>query len=189
VNDNVIRVPRWLIRKAWDKAGDRLAPRVHLIAEAGKATSGFGRVKTNVSEKIDGNVPSFHVNNSHTIVLADSRLLFDNWEYRFWCVDLINFQPQGTECRNCNITFGTMATRRKHNKDKDCFNTLVKAYLLLLRDKRCVVCDNITTHDAWGVPLCKGTICAHNWMHLNAQPTALTNALAVVAKTSMESFT
>lgn len=182
---SVVRLPRWIVRKAWEPNGERLEKRIHILPEpeivcaTSQKTVGFGTVKTRVSNTVDGKIPPYHVNNEHTIVLSDKKLLFDNWEYRFWAVELIAYQPISAECRNCNKLFFTSEARRKHPSDHDCFRTLIGAYELLLRDKRCVICDKVTSSKAWGVPLCLGSSCMNTWMHLDAQPNALLQALSL----------
>jgi hypothetical protein len=190
--NSVVKVPRWLICKAWERGGERLSKREHLveiIKSEPHTTYGFGTPKTRVSNTIDGNVPPYHVNNSHTIVLSDKTLMFDNWEYRFWAVDLINMTPQAAECRNCSKVFTNVTTRRKHGSEYGCFQLLVKAYEMLLRDRLCLICDQHTSHKVWGVPLCNNTSCLNTWMHLNAQPNALLEALTLLGQKSMESGT
>jgi hypothetical protein len=45
----------------------------------------------------------------------------------------------------------------EHQKENGCTTKLVEAYKLLLRDKKCVICDKTTSHTKWGVPLCNTT--------------------------------
>lgn len=186
MNQQVVRVPRWIIRKSWEVGGERLFKRIHFTPEytSSQSTAGFGIVKPHIrlSEGVDGEHPKYHVNNEHTIVLSDKKLLFDNWEYRFWAVEVINYMPQCSECRCCRKVFGNVMTRRKHPGEHDCFKKLVLAYELLLRDMKCAICDNRTYNKAWGVPLCAETKCRNAWMHLEAQPTSLLQALTLVSQ-------
>jgi hypothetical protein len=191
VSENIVRVPRWIIRKAWEQGGERLEGRIQLLPESQSDTRscGFGIVKVpdSRSDSVDGKSPKYHVNNEHTCVLSDKKLLFDNWEYRFWAVELINYIPQCAECRNCRKVFGNVMTRRNHPSEHDCFKILIGAYELLLKDKKCVVCDKYTHNKAWGVPLCAETKCRNTWMHGDAQPQALLEALTLVSHNNMES--
>jgi hypothetical protein len=172
----------------------RLQKRIHLLPEMVQAhpmqTVGFGvATPIKVSNGVDGKEPSYHINNEHTIVLTDDKLKFANWEYRFWAVELMNWTPQCAECRNCRKVFGNMTTRRKHPAEHDCFRTLIGAYELLLRDKKCVICDKYTSAKAWGVPLCSTTVCMNTWMHLDAQPNALLQALSLQTQNATENLT
>lgn len=78
-------------------------------------------------------------------------------EYRFWRA----FEGRG-RCRQCLKLFDTQKERIAHQKAEGCTRILVDAYDLLLRDMKCVVCDNKTDKSKWGVPLCNN-VCLYRW--------------------------
>lgn len=182
MSENLVRVPRWIIRKAWEPNGIRLPRRISLTAEPPKVETkvvGFIPKSGIKSASLAKDAPQVHINNEHTIVLSSPKLEFEHWEYRFWSVDIVNWEPMCTECRCCGQVFSNRVPRRKHGKEKGCFDTLTESYKLLLKDMKCVICDKHTLDTAWGVPLCKTTMCMDTWMHRDAQPNALLQALSL----------
>jgi hypothetical protein len=79
-------------------------------------------------------------------------------EYRFWR----SGDNHKGFCRACQESFALPSERMKHQKEKGCTILLIEAYTLLLRDRKCVVCDNATTYTKWGIPLCNNS-CVYRW--------------------------
>lgn len=105
---------------------------------------------------------------------------FENWEYRFWVADIdASGRLASAECRCCNSLFHIMEGRRLHGANNGCFVKLTSAFKLLLRDKKCVICNQSTIKQTWGVPLC-GSGCMEAWCSIEGQPDSLTAALQLV---------
>ncbi len=109
--------------------------------------------------------------------------VFEGWEYRFWAM---TSWPNGatthviTECRACgNVGGNDTAARRMHTAQGGCCKKLIAAYKLLARDKVCVICNQRTSKDKWGVPLC-GNTCQQAWCEADSQPKALHDALLLI---------
>jgi hypothetical protein len=111
------------------------------------------------------------------LVLSDTRIEFDNSEYRFWGVDVVNNVPSVVVCRYCASSSFSKAFRDAHNEDTGCFGKLVGAYNLLRKDMVCVICNMRTKNTEWGVPLCKDGDCIDKWCHEDFTPEALEAAL------------
>lgn len=75
-------------------------------------------------------------------------------------------------CRACGEVCTDKETRRKHMKDQGCGWLLTEAYKALLRDRKCVVCDLVTTRRVWGVPMCCKD-CEAEWSFVTRCPDAL----------------
>jgi hypothetical protein len=86
-----------------------------------------------------------------------------NNDYRFWWGN-VYAASQFSMCRLCGKVAQTGYQRKQHMEDSKCTVLLVRAYKLLLRDHLCVMCDERTTHEYWGVPLCKPA-CVEAWMY------------------------
>lgn len=108
--------------------------------------------------------------------------LFEAWEYRFWAMGIMFAGHPVTECRCCgNAGDVNVERRRNHLGMGGCAKKLCEAYKLLLKDNICVICDQKTTQQKWGVPLC-GSACHEAWCEVETQPKALTMALALVGE-------
>lgn len=105
--------------------------------------------------------------------------LFEAWEYRFWAASLENPFAPVMECRACHKMYGKEQERKAHPNDHECYRRLCAAYKLLLKDKRCLICNSKTLSQKWGVPLC-GSGCQQAWCEIEAQPDALSLALDLV---------
>lgn len=105
--------------------------------------------------------------------------MWDNWEYRFWAADVNEGNCVVSECRACGSMFGGQEGRAIHLAKMGCAKKLVAAFKLLLKDRRCVICNEKTSKDKWGVPLCSD-ICANTWMHEESQPPPLQAALELI---------
>lgn len=106
----------------------------------------------------------------------------DNDLLRFWKIE--EFQWDGKqaklyECRACGNIHYTVEACRKHY-EKGCAKELVEAYKLLLLDHKCVVCDQPTVGEKWGVPLCTDGMCQRHWKETEATPSALLEALGLL---------
>lgn len=96
-------------------------------------------------------------------------------EYRFW-------RSAGTDgmCRCCLAVVKGVDERRVHQRNLSCTVKMTEAYKLLLRDRKCVVCDVETTQTKWGIPLCKA-MCVARWQfEAGAGAAPLRQALEVV---------
>lgn len=78
-------------------------------------------------------------------------------EYRFW-----RSAGQDGMCRNCLAIVKGATERKEHQRKFSCTTTLLEAYELLLRDKKCVICDSDSSQTKWGIPLCK-PMCVARW--------------------------
>jgi hypothetical protein len=165
-----LTLPRWIITNKTMPGGWRTAPKPVLVApiehppDEYLSGSGF-RILT---RREKGYEPATQIG------------VFENWEYRFWAADLYTGGSVATECRSCGHEKGrTRAARKTHHAMGGCAKRLVAAYDLLLRDKKCVICDSVTGQKHWGVPLCCSA-CQQAWCEVEAQPKALTAALQLV---------
>lgn len=105
---------------------------------------------------------------------------FELWEYRFWAMSTVNSKLLVTECRCCqNLGSSNTTQRRQHFKLNRCSSKLIEAYKLLLKDKRCIICNAKTIKATWGVPLC-GDACIEAFCEVESQPMALKQALDLI---------
>ena len=154
-----ITVPRWLIANKCMPGGRRTAPKPVLVIETpARLGKRFGAYEAPV---IAGQ--------------------FEHWEYRFWAMGVIgNTGVALTECRCCgHVGKRDMKIRRLHLSQGGCATKLCEAYKLLLRDRKCVVCDQKTLFKKWGVPICSSS-CEQAWCEVEAHPSALQAALQLV---------
>ena len=78
-----------------------------------------------------------------------------NDEYRFF----VGYPVVGSNCstcRWCQARFDSEDGRKAHKK-AECKRKLTDLYTLLLKDRNCVMCENHTAKEYWGVPLCSVT--------------------------------
>ena len=108
--------------------------------------------------------------------------VLDNWEYRFWAIVVFNNRVVA-ECRCCGAEGGAdTKERQEHFERGGCSRKLCRAYLLLIKDKVCVICDKVRMDKRkWGVPLCSPE-CEQAWCENEAQPKCLTAALMLVGE-------
>jgi len=105
---------------------------------------------------------------------------FEAWEFRFWAMATFGNAMRVTECRACtHLGEDDMKVRRMHGKQGGCWKRLIEAYKLLLKDKRCVICDLRTDKVKWGIPVCSSA-CQQAWCETEATPRALQQALQLV---------
>jgi hypothetical protein len=166
VKMSIIRIPRWLLEKSVYAGGKRL-PKKPILPYV---SSGHGRSSDAAF------MPSGMTVNQR-LVLEDKRLDFENWEYRFWCVDIANNTPVTTTCRACEAVFFSKEQRRIHQKEQGCTTIVIQAYKLLLRDMCCIICDHPTKNQKWGVPICDAALCIDVFLHESPCPASLFNAL------------
>jgi len=105
--------------------------------------------------------------------------VFENWEYRFWMCEFNTKNTPIPECRACGAIGPLSAAGRKSHFVGGCAKKLCKAYELLKKDARCVICDIKTSRTNWGVPLCEG-MCTQKWCESDCQPKSLLNALQLI---------
>jgi len=168
-------IPRWLIMKVAYPEGHRLDKRTLLKYVP----------KHEYKPSFNGDYSWIHKctweSLREKIVLQDTTFGFSKMDYRFWCVEVGGNHPITAICRRCNCTLYSPEKRKKHHEMEGCAGILVKAYVLLLRDKLCAICDNKTENSKWGVPLCNNTMCLDAWMHETPQPDCIQNALLLIA--------
>jgi hypothetical protein len=105
---------------------------------------------------------------------------FDVWEYRFWAATAaLDSRSVTAECRRCLSIFSSGAARRLHTGQNGCAKKLTDAYVLLLRDGMCVICNMKSYQFKFGVPICSKA-CLKAWCEVETQPDALKAALALV---------
>lgn len=78
-----------------------------------------------------------------------------NDEYRFF-VGYPSTASTHSTCRWCQGRFETETARKAHKK-AECKRKLTDLYAVLLKDSNCVMCDNRTPREYWGIPLCSAT--------------------------------
>jgi hypothetical protein len=81
-------------------------------------------------------------------------------------------------CRNCGEVIFKKEERREHLK-KGCSKVLTEAYKALLRDRKCVICDELTSVKHFGVPLCSKD-CVAEWSFVTRKPLSLVLAIDFV---------
>lgn len=172
-----LEVPRWLIRKLVYRGGFRLDKRTKFDDNDKKTLIPMGGPVCELQYTGYSKRAEPVVSERHKLVLDDSNMNFANWEYRFWGVEVRRDKPVMATCRFCQTMQYSGPARKKHLKEKKCTTKLIKVYSLLLKDSKCVICDKYTMNDKFGVPLCEKGLCLDMWMHDEACPTALENAI------------
>jgi hypothetical protein len=154
-------LPNWLLAKKTMPGGLRLPKRPKFIEQY---KSDY--IKSKCAEsKLDDKVPKD----------------FSNWEFRFWAAYNGGDEDGQAfcECRGCNMYTWDTVVRRSHLGQMGCGRLLTNSFKLLLRDKKCVICDAETNKTEWGVPICSES-CRRKWMYEEAQPLALSEAIRLV---------
>jgi len=168
-------VPRWLLRKIVYSGGFRLNA-AERYTEEKKSIICNGPVHIRGSHwSKDTKGP--YISDRHRITMLDTAMDFENWEYRFWAVEVRRDMPIMASCRLCQEMKFTAEARKSHIRNKQCTTKIIRVYQLLLRDKKCVICNKYTHFDKWGVPLCEKGLCMDMWMHDEATPPELENAI------------
>ena len=169
-------VPRWMISKMIHRGGQRLPKKVSFAQPV------IPFVQRDWKRYISGGTTMM---SRQKLVMDDKNFAFDNWEYRFWCVETTDIGPQLATCRMCGSSFFAKEARRSHLNADGCAKRILTAYGLLLRDKLCIVCDTHTSHTEWGAPMCMGGTCKDIYMHEESQTGALEKALVLVLNTEL----
>jgi hypothetical protein len=174
-----ITIPRWLIHKVSYPQGYRLPKRTLLknVAPADFVTypKEDNYLGHNYNTRTHENIKYISVR--HRVALTDKVFGFNNMEYRFWCAETSDIHAISAICRNCACAVFAPEKRQKHLEAEGCAIDLVKAYSLLLRDMKCIVCDRQTKSKKWGIPICDEKDCLDEFMHEIPTGQALHNAL------------
>lgn len=109
---------------------------------------------------VPAHVPSRLVNptvqySRHQETLDFNKGNLKNDEYRFFVGYPATHSTHST-CRWCQARFETEEGRKLHKK-AECKRKLTDLYELLLKDSNCVMCENRTPREYWGIPLCNLT--------------------------------
>lgn len=109
----------------------------------------------------------------------------DKNAYRYW----IGAEERGSrfsKCRACRMTLLSDEDRKAHTDKFKCTVVLTDAFKLLLRDGRCVVCDDKTLNQRYGMPLCSD-VCIKYWMFESKDMQAgLMQAVTIAAKNNQD---
>jgi hypothetical protein len=111
----------------------------------------------------------------------------NNAEYRFW-IGTQNPASRYAECRLCHEPAYTMLARMKHQQETGHTKALILAYDLLKLDARCLVCDNPTKLEYWGIPICSNSCKLEFAFQLGKKRHALNSALRIVRGVNPEYF-
>jgi len=116
----------------------------------------------------------------HTRLTTTARLMgnLDTDEYRFY-VGHPGKYSNYAQCRVCLKVCECRQDRVLHNTASACRTKFVIAAKAVKVLGLCLVCNEITQRDKWGVPLCnpESAICEQLWMFEVCQPMALRHAL------------
>lgn len=96
----------------------------------------------------------------------------DRNEYRYY-VGVRELSSSWSKCRLCQTSFTNEDNRKNHKIG--CQKKLEAAYMLLLMDMKCVICDAKVKRASWGVPMCQP--CEERWMFDVNPPAALCAAV------------
>jgi hypothetical protein len=167
-----ITLPRWIITQKCMPSGRRFTKKPPFPYEPPVLPQWKNHFFGGVESTQRGSETTF-------FIPGEIRGVFEGTEYRYWCADTSNPACLVAECRCCGSVFGNENARVLHISQMGCSKHLVAAYKLLLRDKVCLICNNKTTREKWGVPLCSSG-CQQAWCEEEAQPAALKQALSLV---------
>lgn len=149
-------IPDWFVLKGVRSGGMRMAKLPKLEKPKGNfgytPTLGFGPHTKKTGEPLQGG------------------------DLRYWLG--ANGSASYGACRNCGEVLFTKEDRRKHMKE-GCSKILTEAYKALLRDRKCVICDEVTSVRHYGVPLCSKD-CVNEWCFVTRKPTSLVMAIDFV---------
>src|ERR1043166_2872286 len=85
-------------------------------------------------------------------------------------------------CRACGEVLFTTKDRKEHSRLKGCGRVLTEAFKALLRDRKCVICDQETRKTCWGIPICS-TDCTKEWCYVTRCSAALHYAIDYIKLT------
>lgn len=107
---------------------------------------------------------------------------FDPGDYRYWFPYMNTWGIiNRVMCRKCGSLCLTKWSRKSHFEQTSCGGTLVESYKLLLRDRKCIMCDAISKKMRWGIPFCSEN-CIYQWAIGQPKPQALGLALDLVER-------
>lgn len=171
-------IPRWHLFNIVFSRGRRLPKFERLLPEC----------KTSRSR--DARTSGFNAISPRVLAVAKDKLFsFDNEEYRFWAIDMgentmsKDPTPHGAICRFCGTIAYTKQSRRAHMENMQCTTKLIVCYESLLKDQKCIACDNKTTERKWGVPLHHDEVCMDYWMFDEPCPEGLAAAVNLYKRT------
>lgn len=170
-------VPRWHLFKLVYHAGQRLNKVAH-YQEPSRSI-----VRSIRSAHRDSNRVLTLCEARQQIVAADKISGFENWEYRFWGVQLGKLTHTNVEsvnatiCRFCGFASYAKSGRKTHTKERQCTIKLISCYADLLKRGDCVVCGKPTYDSKWGLPLHTDSNCMDEWMHEEPAPSLLAMAV------------
>lgn len=157
----MLRVPRYVLHNIVRRGGVRMPKLVPFRAPYVNTTwhgiTGLSSVKPNLIDKLKN----------------DKFMDFENHEFQFWCV-----RSGAAVCRKCLAQCVSRESRRLHLTAYGCTRALVQSYRRLLPDAKCVMCDEFSQTQKWGVPLCKE--CEEAWCFQEARPDCVRDALQIV---------
>lgn len=151
------KIPDWFIAKGIRAGGMRMAPLPKLEKEKTNYVSTpfkpvFGGMQKSYGDVLGGG------------------------DLRYWCGS--SGSASYSACRSCGEVLFKKDERRDHLK-KGCSKVLTESYKALLRDRKCVICDEKTSVKHFGVPLCSKD-CVHEWCYVTRKPTSLSAAIDFV---------
>lgn len=149
------KIPDWFIAKGIRPGGMRMSPLPKLEKPKPEPNYHFQ--------------PLFGIQRSFGDVLGGG-------DIRYWCGSTTS--SSYAACRSCGEVLFKREERKEHLK-KGCSKVLTEAYKALLRDRKCVICDEKTSVKHFGVPLCCKD-CVHEWSYVTRKPTSLSAAIDFV---------
>jgi len=160
-------IPDWFIAKAVRPGGVRL-PKRKKYEEPPQPRYGFlGRMRQENSIIGSGPTPG-------------EKLSYG--DLRYWVgYDSPLANPAYAACRACGEVHTTAKERKEHSRKWGCGRLLTEAFKLLLRDRICVVCNEPTRKQTWGMPICSEE-CKKEWSYVTRCPDSLHQAIEL-AKT------
>lgn len=169
-------VPRWLIKQSVYRGGTRLDKRTLFVQpKPAIVTPPFG-----AGFHPSGKTKSFVVSIKERLVEECKPMDFEQWNYRFWQVEIFDGKPVTCVCRACEHCCFNKKDRRKHHDDAGCTKKIIGAFGLLSKDHKCVICDKICYTTRWGVPLCSNNECIESYCFDFARPQGLEDALRLL---------
>jgi hypothetical protein len=103
-------------------------------------------------------------------------------DLRYWCGQEGELNPEYGSCRACGEVLFTTKDRKEHSRLKGCGRVLTEAFKALLRDRKCVICDQETRKTCWGIPICS-TDCTKEWCYVTRCSAALHYAIDYIKLT------
>jgi hypothetical protein len=191
-----ITIPRWFIKQTMLRHGYRLPTKPVQTLKANLGVTKFeyvgaprGGVSKETYKTSLGNFLSRNGSrkiNDYNSVKNQNGESFNSSDFRYWSCYI------GTEgfavnvvCRCCGCMRIKGEDRKAHQQISGCAGKLVEAYKLLNLDKKCIVCDEPTRNQEWGIPIC-GETCKRGWCFFSVQQAALKDALMLVEKRKID---